>query len=269
VIKEIKEKIQFTGIRNVAFGDSSFTVKKAYVEEFCKRVIEERLNIRWNCYSRANIDPALLSTMREAGLVSIEIGLESASNRILENIKKNIDLTHLEKICREAHRLGLRTFVFCMVSFPGETVEDVDKTIAFVKKISPYIHNIGLQVTRIMPDAALAYIAMDRGILPRDFNWFRPYRVPEIWKEIEKSPLDESVPLYIEHLSVRDIREKLDEFDEICRKEFSYFATLKGGIQYNLSANALSQLTLKSMLRKTVKTGQLFLNAYRNRHKHN
>ena len=56
IIKEIEEKIEITGVRNVKFIDSSLTINKKFVVELCDRIITKKLNIKWVCYSRVASD---------------------------------------------------------------------------------------------------------------------------------------------------------------------------------------------------------------------
>lgn len=264
IMREIEDKIEITGVRNLAFGDSSFTINKRYVHEFCERVIENELNIRWSCYTRADIDIDLLKVMRKAGLVSIEMGLESASPSVLKETKKKIKLDHVENICKSAYELGIKVFLFCMISLPSEKIEDVNLTISFVKRLSPYIYNAGLQVTRIMPDAAIFNVAIGRGVLGKNFNWFKAFTVAEEMRKIEKGTLDNSVPLYLEHLNIDEVKNKLDEFKKIRLNNFSYFTTLKGDIKTNLSRAVLRNLTFPLFIQKFRRAPSKFYGAWKN-----
>jgi len=264
VVKEIEDKVRITGVRNVSFADSSFTVRKDFVTEFCDTVLSKKLNIRWNCYSRANVDLDLFKLMKRAGLVSIEVGLETASPKVLKAVRKRISLDQVENLCRTVHSLGIKVYVFCMVSLPDETLEDVDMTIDYVKRMSPYIYDIGLQVTRIMPDAAIFRIAKDRGILDEEFSWFRPYSVSDEVKELVKTELYYTEPLYLENLTVDEIKQKLREFRKVSEIHFTYFDTLRRNIRYNISRERLAALTMKSFLAKVRTTSQMLVSAYKN-----
>ncbi len=268
LLSEIEEKIKFTGLRNVAFADSSFTASKKFIQEFCRKVVEKNMNIRWRCYSRANIEFNLLETMKKAGLDSIEVGLESASPLVLKCIKKNINLDHLENLCKNAYKLKIKVFLFCMISLPDEKIEDVDMTISFIKKVSKYVHSIGTQVTRITPDAAIFEIAKKKNIIPQDFNWFKPYTIPDELHEIAKNPLHYTVPVYLEHLTVRDVANKLKEFKKVSESDFVYLDTIIRLIRNQLSIEKLRELTLKSFIRKSFKGSKKLISACRNYSKH-
>ncbi len=262
VLDEIEDKIAATGVRNVSFTDSSLTISKKFVTALCEGMLARNLDLRWRCYSRVNIDTDILRLMRRAGLDSVEIGLETGSPKVLKSIRKNIRLPEVEAFCKLAFELGIKVWVFCMVSLPDETVEDAQMTIDFVKNIAPYIANTGLQTTRITPDAALCAIAQERGVLPKDFDWFAPYSTPH---GTLSRPWDASLPVYLEHLTVPQICEFHEKFKRITSVDLANFASFWRGVKYNLSPRGLRNLTPAELLRKARLAGLMFVNAVRNR----
>jgi radical SAM superfamily enzyme YgiQ (UPF0313 family) len=260
VLDEIEDMIAATGVRNMSFGDSSLTISRKFVTELCEGMLERNLNLSWNCYSRVNIDIDILRLMRRAGLESVEIGLESGSPKVLKSIRKNIKLEEVEAFCKLAHELGIRVWVFCMVSLPDETPEDAQMTIDFVKKIAPFITNTGMQTTRITPDAALCQMAKDRGVLPRDFDWFAPYETPH---GTLSRPWDATLPVYLEHLNVEQICDYHEQFKRITSVDLANFASFWRGMKYNLSPRGLRNLTPAEFVRKSRMAGVMFVNALR------
>ncbi|MBI5740386.1 MAG: radical SAM protein [Nitrospirae bacterium] len=266
IIEEIGAKIDTTGIRNIRFDDSSLTYNKKFITALCEKIIERKLNIRWHCYSRVNVDISLLKLMKKAGMVSAAVGLESGSPRVLEAISKRINLDQVENFCKEAHSLGIKLYLFCMISLPGETREDVDVTINFVKRMSKYVYSAGMQTTRILPDTALYKIALEKNILPGDFNWFRPYKNDD--RLHIASPLYRTLPFYTEHLTPEDIREKMDDFGAQCTTKFIYFnTTLRRVLRENFRVEAWKNMTPRIFARKTMNALKLVVTAYNNKHK--
>jgi len=204
--------------------------------------------------------------MKKAGLIGVEVALESGSPRVLKAIKKKISLAHFERFCEAAYSLRIRVFVFCMISLPDEKIEDVDMTISFIRKFSKYIYSLsGLQVTRILPDASIYQIAMERNILPSDFSWFEPYERqidPRISSEHYKN-----VPLYLEHLTTEDIIRKIDEFGSIARTEITSFYSFKRALMRNFKITSIKKMSLGDIRDKTYKAFNMLVTAYNNRQK--
>lgn len=266
VINEIEEKIKITGVRKVSFGDSSLTLKKSFVSALCEEIIKRKLNIKFNCYSRVDIDIEILKLMKKAGLVSVEIALESGSPRILKAIKKNIKIEQFEKFCQEAYRLGIKAYVFCMVSFPDEKIEDVDMTIALIKRLSKYIYYATVQTTRILPDAALFNIAKERNLIPKNFSWFKPF-VETKDKKMFKNASYSTIPLYIEHMKEEEIANKVIEFNQVCKDNFIYMVFIKRMLKANFRFETFKNTSPKELLVKIKKAISLMVNAYKNRGK--
>lgn len=264
ILEEIEQKIELTGVRSVSFADSSLTINRHFVEAFCKGILDRNLDIRFNCYSRVNIDLDLLKLMKKAGLVSVEIGLESGSPRILKAIRKNINLDQFRRFCRLARELGIKVYVFCMVSLPEERPEDVDLTLSLIREVSKYIYYVGVQTTRILPDAALHALAREKGVLPPEFSWFEPYELPEGFSPILKDPMYKSIPLYLEHMSVDEVTAKLEEFRRLLDTHLSSVNVLRKAMRYNLSREGLRQLTPGLLEKKVRRFSVMAYHALRN-----
>ena len=55
VISEIKLLQKEYGIREIAFWDDIFPLNKKWTMEFCKRMVDEKINIEWSCYARIDL----------------------------------------------------------------------------------------------------------------------------------------------------------------------------------------------------------------------
>lgn len=257
IINEIKTKMHATGIRYVSFHTASLTLRESFIRELCERIIDEQLNIKFNCYSRVNINSDVLQLMKKAGLISVEIGLESGSQKVLKAVKKNIKLEQFKDFCICAKKLGIKIYVFCMISLPDETLNDVNKTIRLIRKMSPYISHAGIQVTRILPDSQMYSIARKRNIIPHDFSWFDEYTrsfkgdVPERY---------DTLPVYYEYLTPEQVIKKTEEFysaletfNSVTNKIFRKINTreLLKLSNYRKLYNKLKDATSNSMFRQS------------------
>jgi len=82
-----------------------------------------------------NIDPSLLTDLKNSGCTELFVGIESGSNRILKKINKsrnNIDTT---TIFRNIFSSGIGVKGYFILGFPSETEIDFIKTYEFAKKI--------------------------------------------------------------------------------------------------------------------------------------
>ena len=86
-------------IDTIAFMDDTFTLNKRFVYDFCAEIKRRGLKFWWGCTSRVDtLDEDLLETMKDAGCITIFIGVESADQQMLEKVNKNITVSKTEKM---------------------------------------------------------------------------------------------------------------------------------------------------------------------------
>jgi len=144
MIEELEE-IKRLGYREVFFRDEIFTVIKSRTIALCEEMIKRKLNLSWICSARiGSVDKEMMEIMKKAGCHMIRFGVESGSQKILDNIKKGITLEQTRETFRWAHQVGLDTHAHLMIGTPGETKETIEETINFVKEIEPTIITCGI-----------------------------------------------------------------------------------------------------------------------------
>ena len=141
-IQRIKEDIDYVALKlkakNVYFIDLEFTIDKDRVKEISDYIIQKGYKFNWCCQTRADaVDYDLLKTMRDSGCTLIHYGVESGSQKVLESVNKRVDLNKIEEVFKVTKELGISTAAFFMFGFPNETVDEMNETINFAKKINP------------------------------------------------------------------------------------------------------------------------------------
>jgi magnesium-protoporphyrin IX monomethyl ester (oxidative) cyclase len=142
VVDEIEGMVERFGVEEIFIKDSTFTIRRAWVHDFCRELKRRGLGIGWICNTRVDcVDEPLLRAMKKAGCKQIAYGVESGSEEILRNINKGITLDKVKKVFTITKRVGIDIQGFFMIGNPGETPETVRKTIDFAKKLSPDFAN--------------------------------------------------------------------------------------------------------------------------------
>ena len=136
IIEELLHLKKEYKINSFIFEDDTFIINQKWVEEICKRMTEEGLDLLWGCNVRANlVNGPLLKKMKKAGLVKVYIGIESLSQRILDSVyDKRITVNQIKKSIIIAKKLGLKTQGYFMLGAPTETLREVESTIKFAKE---------------------------------------------------------------------------------------------------------------------------------------
>lgn len=176
----LKDKYDITAF---AFQDDTFILFKSckdWVRQFCNLLIEKGLNLLWECNVRANnVDKELLADMKKAGLRKINMGIESASQRILDDVyNKKITIEQVEQAVKDAKSLGLKIQGYFMLGAPTETLEEVKKTIDFAVKLD--IDDATFSITTPLPHTYLYDKTKD--LIDKDISEFDYYK-HSVYKE--------------------------------------------------------------------------------------
>ena len=137
VLGELKY-IGSLGIRKVIFGDLTFTTEKEHVRELCSGILEENLRLEWTCQTRPDqIDEGLLRTMKKAGCMAIEFGVESGEERTMQALKPGLTKEKTRRAFDLCKKHKILTQAFFIVGMPGEDDESIQDTIRFARELDP------------------------------------------------------------------------------------------------------------------------------------
>jgi len=141
LIEEVKHLQKKYGTKIFNFTDS--LISPSYAEKLSDLILKNNIEIEWMIFARfePKFTKELLSKMKKSGCSTIFWGLESANLRILEVIKKNIDLKDVEIILRNATKQKIHNRVLVMYRLPTEGYNEAYETIMFLKKNIKYIQS--------------------------------------------------------------------------------------------------------------------------------
>jgi len=118
--------------------DDNFTFYKNRIIDICNSIKSGGYaDISLSCRNgvRADtVDREMLVAMKDVGFNYLAFGVESASDRILESIKKGEKLADIENAVRIACELGFMVTLFFIMGFPYETEDDIKKSVDFAMK---------------------------------------------------------------------------------------------------------------------------------------
>lgn len=158
IIDEITYIRREYGLIYFSIRDDTFTADRRRVLEFCSLLIQHQLSILWNCQSRVTaIDEELLIAMKRAGCECIQLGVESGSPRILEQLGKKITPGQIEKACTLIRTVGIQLSIYLISDIPGESATEHQDTLHLIRQlhaddgyVSPLAYYPG---TRLYADA--------------------------------------------------------------------------------------------------------------------
>ncbi len=179
VVFEMMKHLKATyGVRHVLFVDDLFVASRLRVAELCKLLIESKLGITWSCTSRVDtIKPETLALMKQAGCWEISFGLETGSNELLKKMDKAAEVEKSEKAVGWTAAAGIRSKGLFMLGYPGETLETIEMTKAFVRRIPMTIMNL----TKFTPYPGSPIYRDLYGTNIRDDHWEKMNGMNFVW----------------------------------------------------------------------------------------
>jgi hypothetical protein len=122
------------GIVRFNICDNNFDPTRA--QYFCDELEQRREIVSWQCTSRVynTLDSALLTRMRRNGCVLMNVGLESANDRILRLMRKGYTVAHAEQMILQMDKAGMPLHTYVICGFPTETQAESEATVAFLKQ---------------------------------------------------------------------------------------------------------------------------------------
>ncbi len=172
IIDEMAALIQRYGVREIYFDDDIFTGSKPQVLDFCRRLKERCIPVRWSVMGDAMIcDEEMLEVMADAGCIAMKFGVESGDTGVLREINKPINLAKVERVCNTANRLGIKTHATFSFGLSGETHATMRNTWDFMHKLDA--DTIQVSITTPFPGTRFYQKAKQNGyLLTEDWELF-------------------------------------------------------------------------------------------------
>ena len=118
------------------FCDSMINNDAQWLEEFCRLLIAQELNIKWEAQFRivAGFEPTLAAMMKASGCFNLFIGLESGSNHTLSLMKKGFSTDTAAEMFDCLKNSSLHFELSFIFGYPKETEKDFQETMLFILK---------------------------------------------------------------------------------------------------------------------------------------
>ena len=135
VMQRIRALIAETGETGFHLVDEA--APPAGMRALAKRLLAEKLSITWwgNIRFEKTFTPELCRLLAEAGCVAVSGGLEVASDRLLDLMKKGVTVEQVARVTRAFTDAGIMVHAYLMYGFPTETVQDTVDALERVRQL--------------------------------------------------------------------------------------------------------------------------------------
>lgn len=138
VIEELKVNLQKYDPQYVSIHDDNFTTNPKWVEQFCEAYRKE-INLPWYCFGYpTTIRPQLVSAMKAANCHTIFMGVDSGDADIRRNMmERPMEDDLIKTAAKRILDAGIGLQASCIYGNPGETPEQMFKTLQMIDEIKP------------------------------------------------------------------------------------------------------------------------------------
>ena len=135
LVDRIETIVAETGQTGFHFVDEAAPPKglKALAEELLRR----RVEISWwgNIRFEKSFTPDLCQLLADSGCIAISGGLEVASDRLLDLMKKGVSVEQVAQVTRGFSDAGILVHAYLMYGFPTQTVQDTVDALEYVRQL--------------------------------------------------------------------------------------------------------------------------------------
>ncbi len=134
IIKELRFLKNNYDVQHFHFLDDTFLSKNT--DRFFKLLdLVKKEGVTWSCNSRVNyIKPNILEKMKDSGCINIAYGIESGSQKILNEMRKGVKVETAANAVNWTREAGIDYKGYFIIGMPSETAETVYETVDFCKK---------------------------------------------------------------------------------------------------------------------------------------
>lgn len=195
--KKVIDEIEFLQnnfyVNHFWMCDDIFGLKSGWVQEF--RDIVKARGMRFNYKIQSRVDLLLqedtIEALAESGAETVWVGAESGSQKVLDAMDKGTTVEQIDTATRLLKQHNIRVAFFLQFGYPGESKEDINKTIKMVLRLMP--DEIGISVSYPLPGTRFYENVKDQMKLKS--NWtdsddlalmFRSSFIPSYYKKLHR-----------------------------------------------------------------------------------
>jgi radical SAM superfamily enzyme YgiQ (UPF0313 family) len=131
----IEAIIRETGQTGFHFVDEAAPPKA--LKSLALELIKRDLNISWwgNIRFEKTFTPKLCQLLAQSGCIAVSGGLEVASDRLLNLMKKGVSVEQVARVTRAFSDAGVLVHAYLMYGFPTQTVKDTVDALEYVRQL--------------------------------------------------------------------------------------------------------------------------------------
>lgn len=141
-IEYVNEKYKITHFK---FVDPTWSFPKKATFDFCDAKIKRGNKLPFEAMIHAAFTTKeMLEVAKEAGCNQLNVGVESGSQKLLNDMKKGVTVEKIKKVFKWGKELGISMRGFFILGMLNESLETVEQTRQLIHEISPDVFGVTL-----------------------------------------------------------------------------------------------------------------------------
>jgi len=171
VLDELEHLVNDYGIREVKWFDDNLLADPERAKAIFQGMIDRKLNLTWNTPNGISVwylDEEMVKLMKESGCYEATLAIESGDEDVLRKIvQKPMHLEDAVNAARLFRKYKINTSGFFIIGFPGETKEQIKRTLDFASRIN--LDRIQAFVANPLPGTQVFEWCMEKGYIDEDY----------------------------------------------------------------------------------------------------
>ena len=161
----LKEKY---GIKSIIFEDDNISFQRKFYMKLLQEMIDTKLDIKFiiQAFAIFTITDEMLDLMKQAGCTTINVAIESGSQRVLNDIvMKPVKLHQIPEKIKKVTDKGINVLANFIIGFPSESWDEIQETVHFAEHCGA--HYIKLFVAVPLKGTKMWDSAVQLGVLDK------------------------------------------------------------------------------------------------------
>ena len=139
VVDHLKQLSERWKCRYFYFSQDTYAPKTA--RKLSLALHAANMDIQWSTDIRPEPDltPDCCRDLKAGGALSMALGIESASKRVLKRINKGVSVEQMRSAIKNLAQAGIAAEAMCFTGFPTESFSDAMATLSFIEKLQDRI----------------------------------------------------------------------------------------------------------------------------------
>ncbi|MBN8565359.1 MAG: radical SAM protein [Flavobacteriales bacterium] len=135
LVDRMEELISQTGENGFHFVDEA--APPALMREVALEILRRKLTVSWwtNIRFEKSFTADLCQLLKASGCIAVSGGLEVASDRLLELIKKGVTVEQVAQVTRNFTESGIMVHAYLMYGYPTQTIQETIDSLEMVRQL--------------------------------------------------------------------------------------------------------------------------------------